>query len=110
MPRTSLTAIQASRSGTTLPAAVAGDATNGNSIANDGRTILIVKNTNAASTSRTITFATVRSIDGLTAPTRQETLAAGETQVFGPFNPNDYGSTLAINVDNAELTIQAIRV
>jgi hypothetical protein len=110
MPRTSLTAIQASRSGTTLPAATAGDATNGNSIANDGRTILIVKNTNAASTSRTITFATVRSVDGLVAPTRSETLAAGETQVFGPFPATDYGSTLAINVDNAELTIQAVRV
>lgn len=110
MPRTAFTAAQASRAGTTLPAPTAGDVTNGNSIANDGRTILIVKNTNAASTSRTITFATVRSVDGLVAPTRSETLAAGETQVFGPFPATDYGSTLAINVDNAELTIQAIRV
>lgn len=110
MPRTSLTAIQASRSGTALPAATAGDVANGNSVANDGRTILIVKNTNASSTSRTVTFATIRSIDGLTAPTRSETLTAGETQVFGPWPPTDYGTTLAINADNAELTFQAIHV
>jgi hypothetical protein len=109
MPRTTLTAIQATRAGAVLPAATAGDVTNGNQIANDGRVILIVKNTNAASTARTITFATVKSVDGLIAPTRSETLAAGETQVFGPFPATDYGSTLAINVDNAELTIQSVR-
>lgn len=110
MPRTALTAIQATRAGTVLPAATAGDVTNGNSVANDGRVILIVKNTNAASTARTITFATVRSVDGLTNPTRSETIPAGETQVFGPWPPTDYGATLAINVDNAELTIQTIHV
>lgn len=110
MPRTAIAVAQASRAGTTLPAATAGDATNGNSVANDGRVILIVKNTNASSTARTITFQTVRSVDGLTNPTRQESISAGETQVFGPFDPNDYGSTLAINVDNAELTVQVIRV
>jgi len=108
--RTSIAPVQASRAGTVLPAATAGDAVNGNQIANDGRVILIVKNTNGASTARTITFQTARSVDGLTAPTRQESIPAGETQVFGPFDPNDYGTTLAFNVDNAELTVQAIRV
>lgn len=110
MARTSLSATQASRAGATLPAATAGDATNGNSVANDGRVILIVKNTNGAATSRTITFSTVKSVDGLTAPTRSETIPAGETQVFGPFSPTDYGTTLALNVDNAELTIQVVHV
>lgn len=108
MARTAVTAVQASRAGTTLPAATAGDAVNGNSITNDGRTVLIVKNTGASS--RTITFQTNVKVDGLTAPIRSETIPAGETQVFGPFSPNDYGSTLAFNVDNAELTVQAVRV
>jgi hypothetical protein len=110
VPRTTLNAVQASRAGTTLPAAVAGDAVNGNQIANDGRVVLLVQNTNAATTARTVTFATVVSIDGLTAPARSETIPAGETQVFGPFTVNDYGRLLAINVDNAELTVQAIHV
>lgn len=110
MPRTNIAATQASRSGAVLPAPTAGDAVNGNSTANDGRVVLIVKNTNGASTARTITFATTVSVDGLTAPVRSESVPAGETQVFGPFPPNDYGTTLAYNVDNAELTVQALRV
>lgn len=110
MPRTNIAATQASRAGTVLPAAAAGDVVNGNSTPNDGRVVLIVKNTNAASTARTITFTTVRSVDGLTNPVRSESIPAGETQVFGPFDPNDYGTTLAYNADHAELTINAIRV
>lgn len=108
MPRTDLTATQASRAGTVLPAASAGDAVNGNAVANDGRVVLIVKNTGASS--RNITFQTARSIDGLTAPTRVEAVPAGETQVFGPFPGNDYGTTLAFDVAHAELTINVIRV
>ncbi|MEU9333142.1 hypothetical protein AB0D49_08250 [Streptomyces sp. NPDC048290] len=110
MPRTNIAAVQASRAGTVLPAATAGDVANGNSTANDGRVVLIVKNTNASSTARTISFQTTVSVDGLTAPVRSETIPAGETQIFGPFSPNDYGKTLAYNADNAELTINAIRV
>lgn len=108
MPRTALTVTQASRAGTTLPAATAGDATNGNSVQNDGRVVLIVKNTGA--TSRDIVFATVRAVDGLAAPVRTEAIPASITQVFGPFPPGDYGDLLGINASNAELTIQAIRV
>ncbi|MFG3585117.1 hypothetical protein [Streptomyces sp. NPDC047990] len=110
MARTNVTATQATRAGTTLPAAAAGDATNGNQIANDGRVVLIAKNTNGTSTARTITFQTARSVDGLTNPTRQESIPAGETQVIGPFPPTDYGTVLAFDVSHAELTIQAIRV
>lgn len=110
MPRTNINAVQASRAGTVLPAATAGDAVNGNATANDGRVVLIVRNTNGSSTARTITFATNVKVDGLTGPVRSESIPAGETQVFGPFPPNDYGTTLAYNVDNAELTVQALRV
>lgn len=108
MPRTNIAATQASRSGTVLPAATAGDVVNGNSTANDGRVVLIVKNTGASS--RTITFTTIVSVDGLTAPVRSESIPAGETQVFGPFSPNDYGPVLGFNADNAELTVNVIRV
>jgi hypothetical protein len=108
VPRTAITATQASRAGTVLPAATAGDVTNGNSSPNDGRVVLVVKNTGAST--RNITFTTVRSIDGLTAPVRSEAIPAGETHVFGPFDPNDYGTTLAYNADNAELTVNVIRV
>jgi hypothetical protein len=110
MPRTALTVTQATRAGAVLPAATAGDVANGNSVANNGQVILIVKNTNASTTARTITFRLVRTVDGLTAPTRVESIPAGETQVFGPFDPTDYGPSLAIDPEHAEVTIQAIRV
>ncbi|MFK8844692.1 hypothetical protein [Streptomyces sp. Ac-502] len=108
MARTAITPTQATRAGTVLPAPTTGDATNGHSVQNDGRVILIVKNTGASS--RNITFLTARSIDGLTAPTRVEAIPAGETQVFGPFDANDYGTGLAFDVTHAELTINAVRV
>ncbi|GAA2220335.1 hypothetical protein GCM10010400_76810 [Streptomyces aculeolatus] len=110
MPRTALTVTQATRAGVALPAATAGDVANGNSVANNGRVILLVTNTNASTTARTITFNTVRTVDGLTAPERVESIPAGETQLFGPFDPTDYGPSLAIDPEHAEVTIQAIRV
>ncbi|MFD5566638.1 hypothetical protein [Streptomyces cadmiisoli] len=110
MPRTNIAATQATRAGVVLPAATAGDVANGNSTANDGRVVLLVKNTNAATTARTITFQTARTVDGLTAPVRSESIPAGETQVFGPFSPNDYGNVLAFNADHAEITVNVIRI
>ncbi|MEU2484089.1 hypothetical protein ABZ593_05675 [Streptomyces sp. NPDC012617] len=108
MPRVAVPVTQSSRAGTVLPAATTGDAVNNHSVANDGRVILIVKNTGASS--RDITFLTTVSVDGLTAPSRIESVPAGETQLFGPFPVNDYGSTLKVDVAHAELTINAIRI
>lgn len=108
MPRVAVPVTQSTRSGTVLPAATTGDATNNHSVANDGRVILMVKNTGASS--RNVTFYTTVSVDGLTAPTRIESVPAGETQLFGPFPVNDYGSSLSVDVAHAELTLNAIRV
>ena len=110
MARVAVPVTQASRAGTALPAATTGDATNNHSVANDGRVILMVKNTNASSTARSITFYTTVAVDGLTAPTRVESIPAGETQLFGPFDPNTYGSTMNVDVAHAELVLNAIRV
>ena len=108
MPRTALTVTQATRAGVVLPAATAGDVVNGNSVANNGQVVLIVENTGASA--RTVTFHTIRSVDGLTAPTRVESIPAGQVQLFGPFDPTDYGPALGIDAEHAEVTIQAIRV
>lgn len=107
MARTAITPTQPSRAGVALPAATAGDATNGHSVANNGNVVLIVKNVGA--TPRNITFQTVRSVDGLANPTRVVAVAASATLVFGPFSPNDYGSTLNFDVAHADLTINVIR-
>lgn len=108
MPRVAVPVTQSSRAGTVLPAATTGDATNNHSVANDGRAILMVKNTGASS--RNITFLLTKTVDGLGVTSRVESIPAGETQLFGPFDPNDYGSTLNVDVAHAELVLNAIRV
>jgi hypothetical protein len=106
--RVSIPVTLADRSGVVLPAAAPGDATNFNSVVNSGTTLLIVKNTGV--TSRTLTVHLDRTVDGFAAAPRTKTLAAGETQVFGPFSVADYGPILHVDVDNAELTIQPVRI
>jgi hypothetical protein len=108
VPRVNVPVTQAVRAGVVLPAAVTGDATNNHSVANDGRVAVIVKNTGASS--RTVTFYTTKSVDGLTPATRAESIPAGEEQLFGPFDPTVYGTTLDIDVTSAELTLRAIRI
>lgn len=96
------------RAGVVLPAATTGDAVNNHSVVNDGRVGLIVENTGASS--RDITFHTSKTIDGLTGPTRVESIPAGEEQGFGPFDPTVYGASLLVDVAHAELTLRAIRL
>ncbi|MFD6360192.1 hypothetical protein ACFWFX_10095 [Streptomyces roseolus] len=108
MPRVAIPVTQSTRAGTVLPAATTGDAVNNHSVANDGRVILMVKNTGASS--RNVTFLTTRKVDDIATPGRVEAVPAGETQLFGPFPPTDYGTTLSVDVAHAELTLNAIRV
>lgn len=109
MARTAIAVTQSTRAGTTLPAATAGDATNGHSVPNNGRVVLIIENTGTTSP-HDVTFALAEKVDGLTVGPRVESVANGETQVFGPFPPGEYGDSLLVDVDNAELAIQAIGV
>lgn len=108
MPRVNVPVTQATRAGTTLPAAVTGDATNNHSVINDGKVAIIAKNTGA--TSRTVTFALTKQVDGLAVTARVETLAAGAEELFGPFSATDYGTTLNVDVAHAEVTLRAIRI
>lgn len=109
MPRVAVPVTQSSRAGTVLPTPTTGDATNNHSVANDGRVILMVKNT-GATVSRNITFALTSTVDGLSVTARVESIPLGETQLFGPFDPNQYGTTLNVDVAHAELVLNAIRV
>lgn len=96
------------RAGVTVPAAVPGDAVNFNSVVNSGSTILLVKNTGAAS--HTFSVHLDRTVDGFAPAPRTTTLAAGDSRVFGPYAVADYGPILHVDVDNAELTIQPFRI
>lgn len=98
-----------SRSGVELPIETTGDATNNHSVVNDGKTLLLARNTNGASTDRTVTVHVTRTVDGQAVASRSYPVAAGKTKALGPFPPADYGDTLLVDVDNAELMLRAIR-
>ncbi|MEV0470729.1 hypothetical protein [Streptomyces prunicolor] len=109
MARVAIPVTTSDRAGVTVPAATTGDATNNHSVVNSGSTVLLVKNT-GATTARTVSFHLDRTVDGFTPAPRAESIPFGVTQVFGPFPVADYGPILMVDVDNAELTVQALRI
>lgn len=102
VPVTSIT-----RAGVAPATPTAGDATNGHTVANDGNVFILAKNTNGASTARTITFAFSKHVDGQTVSPVTHSLAAGASLYLGPFSTPDYGADLAITVSHAELVLSA---
>jgi hypothetical protein len=108
MARGVLTLTEVNRNGVDVPTLIAGDAVNGHTVNNDGYVMIWAKNTNAAATTRSITFRQRRGVDAQAAGTRVEVLNAQQQQLFGPFSLTDYGEDLQIDVSNAELTLGAI--
>ncbi|MGW7105107.1 hypothetical protein ACWGHU_02930 [Streptomyces xanthophaeus] len=85
-----------------------GDATNNHSVNNNGRVIVIVEN--AGASARVVTFNLTRKVDGQTATPRTKSLAAGAKEAFGPFDPQDYGGKLLVDVAHADLKLTAISI
>lgn len=110
MARTALTITDSTKAGAVLPTETAADVANGNSVANDGRTIVLAHNTNAAATPRTATITVTGTIDGFAPAARTVSIAAGATKTLGPYEVGNYSSTLQISGDNAELKFLAIRI
>jgi len=108
MARTAITVNDSSKAGTVLPGTEPpSDVANGNSIANDGRVMLLLHNTGAVT--RNLTLALVGTIDGFAPTARTIPVAAGVYKLSGPFETVNYGVSLAANGDNAELKIIPIR-
>ncbi|MFZ3496098.1 hypothetical protein ACODT5_23250 [Streptomyces sp. 5.8] len=55
-----------------------------------------------------MTFNVARKVDGLSVTPRTETLTASAKEVFGPFDPQEYGGKLLVEVDHADLKLTAI--
>lgn len=108
MPRVAVPVTQATRAGVTLTSTT-GDPVNNHYVVNDGRTAVIVENT-GSTVSRTVTFRLTRTVDGFAVTPRTETLAFGEKQLFGPFDVQEYGGKLQVDVDNAELELTPIKI
>jgi hypothetical protein len=105
MPRTVISVITPTRAGVALTSTT-GDPVNHHYVMNSGRVVLIVENTGAST--RTVTFRFARTVDGQAVTPRAETLAAGAKELFGPFDPQEYGGKLQVDVDHADLKITAV--
>lgn len=110
MPRTSLAVTDITKAGVAPTAEVNGDAVNGFQMPNDGRTCLLVRNANGSSTARTLTVRFARNVDGQVITPRTYSIPAGASRYIGPFETTIYGTTLAFDVDNAELKVNAYRL
>lgn len=110
MPRVAVPVNTITRTGIAPAAEVNGDATNNHQIDNDGKTFLLVRNANGASTARTVTVRVSQTVDGQAVTSRTKSVAAGTSAYMGPFPTSQYGSPLLVDVDNAELKLSAYRL
>ena len=96
--------------GVALPSETTGDPVNNHFVNNDGNVILIARNSNGASTARTVTVRLPGAVDGQTISPRTYSIPAGATRVIGPFPTGSYGTTMQVDVDNAELLLYTLRI
>ncbi|MFD0276159.1 hypothetical protein ACFVHB_19960 [Kitasatospora sp. NPDC127111] len=109
MPRGTINVTTSDKAGAVVPAATVGDPTNGHTVANDGRTLLLVENS-GSTVARTVTLQMAKTVDGVTMTgARTVSVAAGVTKLLGPYSTADYGSALLVDVDHAEIKIRAFR-
>ncbi|WP_250029805.1 hypothetical protein [Paractinoplanes maris] len=111
MPRATLTVNNITKAGIAVPTETNGDTVNGHSLPNDGaKTFLLARNSNGASTARTLTVRLQGSVDGQAITPKTYSIPAGQSRYIGPFDTSRYGSSVAVDVDNAELKITAFRL
>lgn len=110
MPRAAVNNANVSRAGVTLPAETTGNPTDNHVIVNDGNVIIFAHNTNASSTARTLTIHLPGAVDGQSITPKTHSIAAGATKVFGTYPTSQYGTSMQVDVDNAELKLYTLRV
>lgn len=107
MPRVNVPVLVSDRAGVAVTQTT-GDATNNHVVNNNGRVVILVENSGA--TARVVTFNLTRKVDGQTVTPRTKSLAAGAKEAFGPFDPQEYGGKLLVDVAHADLKLTAISI
>lgn len=111
MPRTAITVGTVSRAKQLIGASgteVSGDATNDHEFANDGNTILLIRNSGV--TTRTLEVVIQQQVDGVTPAVKSYSVLSSEHWILGPFPPafyNTSGGLCQVNIDHAEIKFQA---
>lgn len=111
MARSALAVNIINKTGLAVPAETNGDVANGHTLPNNGiDTFLLVRNSNGSSTAHTLTVRLSGTVDGQAISPRTYSIAASASRYIGPFDINRYGSSLLVDVDNAELKLTAFRL
>lgn len=92
--------------GRLLPTETTGDAVNNHYFRNTGKTRLFVRNTGAGA--RIVTIYVSKTVSGQSVTPITKSLAAGTTEVFGPYPVSDFGSTVNVDVAHAELMLRTV--
>lgn len=109
MARTNVPVTEITRAGVAPANPITGDPTNNHAVANDGHVVLLIANT-GATVARTATVRVTRTVDGQTPASRTYSIAQSTSRYIGPWPTGDYGTTLQVDVDNAELKLSAYRI
>lgn len=107
MARGNLPVTKITRAGVAVTSETTGVPADNHSMINNGKTYLLVRNSNGASTARVVTVHLSGTLDGQTPAPKTYSIAAAATKRIGPWPTNLYSSLLLIDVDNAELKLSA---
>ncbi|SRR6266567_4447797 len=106
MPRTPVTPVQVTRAGTASMTVVAADVANGNSMANSGQLKIGVTNADTAIHNFTVTPTRTDGGGNATAVSFAIPASTARPIWYGPFSTYDWGSTMLINGDNANIKFE----
>lgn len=116
MARAALTAAQVAITGLDVKTAsngTTGDTVNGHVVAtNDGANVIVIAANTSADTNYNLTFVTTATLGNRSYAVADEviSLAFGAVKAFGPFPIAEFGTSLQIDVQNAAIKLQAVRV
>lgn len=106
MARTPITPVQVGHAGTASPTVVAADVANGNSVANSGELWIGVTNADTAIHNFSVTPTRADGGGNVTPVSFPIPASTARPIWFGRYSTNDWGSTMLINGDNANLKFE----
>lgn len=106
MARTAIAGAVSDLDGAVLPAETDGVVADGHYFQNSGRTKLFVRNSGGSP--YVVTVQVSRRVQGQTVTPVTKTIPAGETHVFGPYLPADFGTQVNVDVSNAALKLRVV--
>ncbi|MEU1883426.1 hypothetical protein ABZ470_39485 [Streptosporangium sp. NPDC020072] len=109
MARTDLAAVATSRAGVDLTAGLTAATVDGHAFADNGRMLLVVKNTDT--TAKQVTFDIPVLVDGMTVTDRQVSVPANTgLMLYGPFTPVYRQANGKVHIDYSAVTGLSVKL